>query len=65
MVRNVYLFSGRCLLSDYFTNGERKKLIMAIVLSRADGVTSLLKETRPGQYYEINQDDRGSHIFES
>ena len=55
-------FSGRCLLSDYFTNGER--------IANSGNCSQpcrwsykLVEETRPGQYYEINQDGRGSHIL--
>ncbi len=55
-------FSGRCLLSDYFTNGER--------IANSGNCSQpcrwsykLVEETRPGQYYEINQDNRGSHIL--
>ena len=55
-------YSGRCLLSDYMTNGERK--------ANQGGCSQpcrwsykFVEETRPGEYYEIEQDERGSHIF--
>ncbi|MDD3237311.1 MAG: U32 family peptidase [Candidatus Gastranaerophilales bacterium] len=55
-------FSGRCLLSDYMTGGERK--------SNHGGCAQpcrwsykLVEETRPGEYYEINQNERGTHIL--
>lgn len=55
-------FSGRCLLSDYMTGGER--------LANHGNCSQpcrwsykLLEETRPGQYYEIEQTDRGTHIL--
>ena len=55
-------FSGRCLLSDYFTNGERKAN-HGNCSQPCRWSYKLVEETRPGQYYEINQDDRGSHIL--
>lgn len=55
-------FSGRCLLSDYMTKGERK--------ANKGGCAQpcrwsykLLEETRPNEYYEIEQNDRGTHIL--
>lgn len=55
-------FSGRCLLSDYFTNGERKAN-HGNCSQPCRWSYKLVEETRPGQYYEINQDERGSHIL--
>ena len=55
-------FSGRCLLSDYMTNGERKAN-SGNCSQPCRWSYKLVEETRPGQYYEINQDDRGSHIL--
>lgn len=55
-------FSGRCLLSDYFTNGERKAN-HGNCSQPCRWSYKLVEETRPGQYYEINQDNRGSHIL--
>ena len=55
-------FSGRCLLSDYMTKGERK--------ANHGGCSQpcrwsykLLEETRPNEYYEIEQNARGTHIL--
>lgn len=55
-------FSGRCLLSDYMTNGERK--------ANKGGCAQpcrwsykLLEETRPNEYFEIEQNERGTHIL--
>lgn len=55
-------FSGRCLLSDYMTNGERK--------ANQGGCSQpcrwsykLLEETRPNEYFEIEQNERGTHIL--
>lgn len=55
-------FSGRCLLSDYFSKGERKAN-HGNCSQPCRWSYKLVEETRPGQYYEINQDERGSHIL--
>ena len=55
-------FSGRCLLSDYFTDGERKAN-HGNCSQPCRWSYKLVESTRPGQYYEINQDDRGTHIL--
>ncbi len=55
-------FSGRCLLSDYFTDGGRKAN-SGNCSQPCRWSYKLVEETRPGQYYEINQDERGSHIL--
>lgn len=55
-------FSGRCLLSDYFTDGERKAN-HGNCSQPCRWSYKLVEETRPGQYYEINQDERGTHIL--
>lgn len=55
-------FSGRCLLSDYFSKGERKAN-HGNCSQPCRWSYKLVEETRPGEYYEINQDERGSHIL--
>lgn len=55
-------FSGRCLLSDYFSKGERKAN-HGNCSQPCRWSYKLVEETRPGEYLEINQDDRGSHIL--
>ena len=55
-------FSGRCLLSDYMTYGERKAN-HGNCAQPCRWSYKLLEETRPGQYFEINQDNRGTHIL--
>lgn len=55
-------FSGRCLLSDYMTNGERKAN-SGNCSQPCRWSYKLLEETRPGQYQEIVQDDKGTHIL--
>ena len=55
-------FSGRCLLSDYFSKGERKAN-HGNCTQPCRWSYKLVEETRPNEYLEINQDDRGSHIL--
>lgn len=55
-------FSGRCLLSDYMTNGERKAN-SGNCSQPCRWSYKLLEETRPGQYQEIVQDEKGTHIL--
>ncbi len=55
-------FSGRCLLSDYFTKGERKAN-HGNCSQPCRWSYKLVESTRPNEYYEINQDERGSHIL--
>jgi len=55
-------FSGRCLLSDYMTQGERKAN-SGNCSQPCRWSYKLLEETRPGQYQDIIQDDKGTHIL--
>lgn len=55
-------FSGRCLLSDYMTDNERKAN-QGNCSQPCRWKYKLVEETRPGEYFEINQDERGSHIL--
>ncbi len=55
-------FSGRCLLSDYMTDGERRAN-SGNCAQPCRWSYKLLEETRPGQYQEIIQDDKGTHIL--
>lgn len=55
-------YSGRCLLSDYMTDGERKANL-GNCAQPCRWSYKLVEETRPNQYYEIVQDNRGSHIL--
>lgn len=57
-------YSGRCLLSDYMSNNERN--------SNQGGCAqpcrwkyALMEETRSGEYFPIQEDDRGSYILNS
>lgn len=55
-------FSGRCLLSDYMTEGERKANHGGCA-QPCRWSYKLLEKTRPGEYFEINQNERGTHIL--
>ncbi len=55
-------FSGRCLLSDYMTSGERKAN-HGNCSQPCRWSYKLLEETRPNEYYEIEQNERGTHIL--
>lgn len=55
-------FSGRCLLSDYMTDNERKAN-QGNCAQPCRWSYKLVEETRPDQFFEINQNERGSHIL--
>lgn len=55
-------YSGRCLLSDYMTGYERKAN-QGGCAQPCRWSYKLLEETRPNEYFEIIQDDKGSHIL--
>ena len=55
-------FSGRCLLSDYMTSGERKAN-SGNCSQPCRWSYKLLEETRPNEYQEIIQDEKGTHIL--
>ncbi len=55
-------YSGRCLLSDYMT-GHQRKANHGGCAQPCRWSYKLLEETRPGEYYEIVEDDKGSHIL--
>ena len=55
-------YSGRCLLSDYMTKGERQAN-QGNCAQACRWSYKLVEETRPNEYFEIIQDDKGSHIM--
>ncbi len=55
-------YSGRCLLSDYMTNGARQAN-QGNCAQACRWSYKLVEETRPNEYFEIVQDDKGSHIM--
>lgn len=55
-------FSGRCILSDYMVGRDANRGDCA---QPCRWKYHLMEETRPGQYFPINQDDSGTYIFNS
>lgn len=55
-------FSGRCLLSDYMTENERKAN-QGNCSQPCRWSYKLVEETRPNEYFEIHQGERGTHIL--
>jgi putative protease len=55
-------FSGRCLLSDYMTDNERKANQGNCAQPCRWGY-KLIENTRPDDFFEINQNERGTHIL--
>ena len=55
-------FSGRCLLSTYMTGRDSNRGDCA---QPCRWRYSLLEEKRPGEYYEIEQDNTGTYIMNS
>ena len=57
-------WSGRCLLSNFFTDGKRQS-------NRGECIQacrfkySLMEESRPGQYWPIEEDQHGTYILNS
>lgn len=55
-------FSGRCLISDYMTKGERKANHGNCSQS-CRWSYKLVEETRDGEYFDICENERGTHIL--
>lgn len=55
-------YSGRCLLSDYMTNNTRKSNQGACA-QPCRWKYSLIESKRPGQEYEITEDQHGTYIL--
>ncbi|OGI05137.1 MAG: hypothetical protein A2104_07410 [Candidatus Melainabacteria bacterium GWF2_32_7] len=55
-------YSGRCLLSDYMTDNKRKSNQGGCV-QPCRWKYHLVEEKRPGQYYEITEDEKGTYIL--
>ena len=55
-------FSGRCLISDYMTKGERKANHGNCSQS-CRWSYKLVEETREGEYFDIQENGRGTHIL--
>lgn len=55
-------FSGRCILSDYMVGRDANRGDCA---QPCRWKYHLVEETRPGQFFPVNQDDKGTYIFNS
>lgn len=55
-------YSGRCLLSHYFTGRDANQ---GACTHPCRWKYSVVEETRPGEYMNVNEDDRGTYIFNS
>ena len=56
-------YSGRCLLSNYFTKTRDANRGQCAQACRWR--YHLVEETRPGEYYPIEEDEHGTYIFNS
>ena len=55
-------YSGRCLMSNYFTGRDANRGSCA---QACRWKYYLVEETRPGQYFPVLEDERGTYIFNS
>lgn len=55
-------YSGRCLMSNYFTGRDANRGNCA---QACRWRYALMEETRPGQYFPVEEDGRGTYIFNS
>ena len=55
-------YSGRCLMSNYFTGRDANRGNCA---QACRWRYALMEETRPGQYFPVEEDARGTYIFNS
>lgn len=55
-------YSGRCLLSHYFTGRDANR---GACTHPCRWKYSIVEETRPGEFLPVNEDDRGTYIFNS
>lgn len=55
-------YSGRCLVSNYLTGRDANRGTCA---QACRWKYSLVEETRPGQYFPVEEDERGTYFFNS
>jgi len=55
-------YSGRCLMSNYFTGRDANRGSCA---QSCRWKYSLVEEKRPGEYFPVVEDERGTYIFNS
>ncbi|MCU6715178.1 U32 family peptidase [Megasphaera butyrica] len=56
-------YSGRCLLSNYFTENRDSNRGQCVQCCRFK--YNVVEEKRPGQYFPVLEDERGTYIFNS
>ena len=56
-------YSGRCLLSNYFTENRDSNRGQCVQCCRFK--YNVVEEKRPGQYFPVTEDERGTYIFNS
>lgn len=56
-------YSGRCLLSNYFTQNRDSNRGQCVQCCRFK--YNIVEETRPGEYFPVVEDERGTYIFNS
>lgn len=55
-------YSGRCLLSNYFTERDANR---GACSQPCRWKYALVEEKRPGEYFPVEEDERGTYIFNS
>lgn len=55
-------YSGRCLLSNFMTSRDANRGMCA---HPCRWNYSLMEEKRPGEYYPVEEDERGTYVFNS
>jgi putative protease len=58
-------YSGRCLLSNYMTNDSRRDSSRGACSQPCRYSYTLMEEKRPGEYFPIEEDEKGSYILSS
>ncbi len=58
-------YSGRCLLSNYMTNDSRRDSSRGACAQPCRYHYALMEEKRPGEYFPIEEDEKGSYILSS
>jgi putative protease len=58
-------YSGRCLLSNYMTGRSERDSSRGACAQPCRYQYALMEEKRPGEYFPIDEDERGSYILSS
>lgn len=58
-------YSGRCLLSNYMTNDSKRDSSRGACAQPCRYHYTLMEEKRPGEYFPIMEDEKGSYILSS